>query len=137
VDETIQSFGKKVLAASAGLQSRDPKDIVSSDMKVYNAGNYHFAIAQAEVTDLYEVSERLGVLSKALQELRDTKGLDFAALMVTDVVRGSSRLLVTDSAPSILDELPYPPLQDGTRLAEGVVSRKKQLLPGILGLLEA
>ena len=75
------------------------------------------------MTDLYEVSERLGVLSKALQELRDTKGLDFAALMVTDVVRGSSRL--------------YPPLQDGTRLAEGVVSRKKQLLPGILGLLEA
>ncbi len=137
VDETIQSFGKKVLDASAGLQSRDPKDIVSSDMKIYNAGNYHFAIAQAEVTDLYEVSERLGVLSKALQELRDTKGLDFAALMVTDVVRGSSRLLVTDSAPSILDELPYPPLQDGTRLAEGVVSRKKQLLPGILGLLEA
>jgi hypothetical protein len=32
-------------------------------------------------------------------------------LMVTDVVRGSSRLLLTEKPPAILDELPYPPLQ--------------------------
>jgi hypothetical protein len=36
----------------------------------------------------------------------------------------------------VLDELPYRPLADGTRLAEGVVSRKKQLLPVVLSLLE-
>ncbi len=136
VDETIQSYGEKVLAASSGLSTREPKDVVNNDMKVYNAGGYQFAIAQAEVSDLYEVSERLDPLNDALCALRDSKGLDFAMLMVTDVVRGSSRLLMTDSYPAILEELPYPPLQDGTRLAEGVVSRKKQLLPGILSLLE-
>ncbi len=136
VNETIQSYGEKVLAASSGLGTREPTDVVSSDMKVYNAGGYHFAIAQAEVSELYEVSERLEVLTKALKALRDSRGLDFAMLMVTDIVRGSSRLLLTDSSPAILDELPYPPMQDGTRMAEGVVSRKKQLLPGILSLLE-
>lgn len=136
VGETIQSYGQKVLSASSGLGARDPADVVSSDMKVYNSGGYHFAIAQAEVTNLYEASERLGVLTQALKELRDSKGMDFAVLMVTDVVRGSSRLLLTDPFPAILEELPYPPMPDGTRLAEGVVSRKKQLLPGILSLLE-
>jgi manganese-dependent inorganic pyrophosphatase len=134
--ETIDSFGHQLLSASSGLRTRKPQDVVSSDMKIYGAGGYHFAIAQAEVSDLYEVSERLDRLNEALIELRDTKGLDFAMLMVTDVVRGSSRLLLTDKAPAILDELPYPPLNDGTRLAEGVVSRKKQLLPGVLSLLE-
>ncbi|RPJ38054.1 MAG: inorganic diphosphatase, partial [Chloroflexi bacterium] len=136
VNETIQSYGEKVLSASAGLGTREPRDIVSSDMKIYNAGRYQFAIAQAEVSDLYEVSDRLDALTVALAALRDSKGLDFAMLMVTDVVQGSSRLLLTDSSPAILDELPYPPMQDGTRLAEGVVSRKKQLLPGVLSLLE-
>jgi manganese-dependent inorganic pyrophosphatase len=136
VNETVQSYGEKVLAASSGLGTREPADVVSSDMKVYNAGGYQFAIAQAEVSDLYEVSERLELLNRALKTLRDSKGLDFAMLMVTDVVRGSSRLLLTDSSPAILEELPYPPMQDGTRLAEGVVSRKKQLLPGVLSLLE-
>jgi hypothetical protein len=55
--------------------------------------------------------------------------------MVTDVVNGSSRLLLTDEPPQLSD-LPYPPQPDGTRSAEGVVSRKKQLLPVVLGLLE-
>jgi manganese-dependent inorganic pyrophosphatase len=137
VKETVETFGQKVISASAGLGTREPKEVVSGDMKLYNAGGYHFAIAQAEVSDLYEVSERLDGLRNALKDLRDSKGLDFAMLMVTDVVRGSSRLLLTDSAPAILDELPYPPLHDGMRSADGVVSRKKQLLPGILGLLEA
>lgn len=135
-DENIQSYGKKVLAASAGLGTREPHDIVQSDMKMYSSGGYQFAIAQAEVSDLYEVSERLNELGQALSNLRDNRGLDFAMLMVTDVVRGSSRLLLTQPAPGILQDLPYLPQQDGTWLAEGVVSRKKQLLPGILSLLE-
>lgn len=134
--ETVASFGQKVLQASAGLGTRDPKDVVTSDMKIYSAGGVEFAVAQAEVSDLYEVSERLSDLNRALCELRDSKGLAFAMLMVTDVVRGSSRLLITQPSPPILEELPYPPLPDGTRFAQGVVSRKKQLLPGILGLLE-
>lgn len=133
--ETIQSYGEKVLAAGAGLGTREPSDVVSSDMKIYRSGDFQFAVAQAEVSDLYEVSERLVPLTRALEDLREQKGLDFAMLMVTDVVRGSSRLLVANPPP-VLEDLPYPPQTDGTRLAEGVVSRKKQLLPVVLGLLE-
>jgi len=56
-------------------------------------------------------------------------------LMVTDIVGGSSRLLLTADTP-LLDDLPYPRLNDGSLRANGVVSRKKQLLPVVLGLLE-
>lgn len=134
-NETIRSYGEKVLAAGAGLGARSPREVVSSDMKIYRSGDFQFAVAQAEVSDLYEVSEHLGPLTKALEELREQKGLDFAMLMVTDVVRGASRLLLANPLP-VLEDLPYLPQPDGTRLAEGVVSRKKQLLPVVLGLLE-
>lgn len=134
-NETIQSYGEKVLAAGAGLSSRSPKEIILTDMKLYSGGLYNFSISQAEVSDLYEVTEQLEKLSRALGELRESKGLNFSMLMVTDVVRGSSRLLITNTPPE-LENMPYPLQQDGTRLAEGVVSRKKQLLPLVLGLLE-
>ncbi len=134
--ETIKSFGTKVLAAGSGLGARAPREIVSTDMKVYNSGQYHFAIAQAEVSDLYELTENLDKLMNALNELRESKGLNFTMLMVTDVVRGSSRLLLSNPPPA-LGNLPYEPLPDNTWLAEDVVSRKKQLLPVVLGLLEA
>jgi len=88
------------------------------------------------VTDLMQVGDYLEQLTTSLNDLRDKRGLDFAMLLITDVVRNSSRLLVSSSPPPVLDELPYPPLADGTRDALGVVSRKKQLLPSVLGILE-
>ncbi len=104
-------------------------------MKVYSAGGFSFAIAQVEVSDLVQVNEHKEALDQALLELRSQKNVDFSMLLVTDVVRGTSRLLVS-GGPPMLDGLPYPPQPDGTRLATGVVSRKKQLLPVVLGLLE-
>jgi len=135
-NESIRSYGDKVVAAGTGLGARAPREVVSNDMKVYHSGQYQFAISQAEVSDEYELTEHLNTLTKALEELRESKGLNFAMLMVTDVVRGSSRLLLSNPPP-ILDNLPYTPQADGTYLAEGVVSRKKQLLPVVFGLLEA
>jgi manganese-dependent inorganic pyrophosphatase len=133
--ETVQSFGTKVLGASAGLSTRTSEEIVNTDMKLYEAGGLRFAIAQAEVTDLMQLTDHLANLKIALTTLRDKRALDFVMLMVTDVVNGSSRLLLSDEPPQLSD-LPYPPQTDGTRLAEGAVSRKKQLLPVVLGLLE-
>jgi manganese-dependent inorganic pyrophosphatase len=133
---TIESYGKSVLNAGAGLLNRDPKNVVSTDIKPFESGGYKFAVAQVEVTDLLQLTDHLTPLEDALNDLRDKRGLDFAMLLVTDVVRGTSRLLTTSNPPSVLDDLPYPPLPDGTRDARGVVSRKKQLLPAVLGLLE-
>jgi manganese-dependent inorganic pyrophosphatase len=134
--ETLQTYGKAVLNAGAGLSNRDPKEVVSTDIKPFEAGGFKFAVAQAEVTDLMQIAEHLDALRSALDDLKDKRGLDFAMLLITDVVGGTSRLLVTSKATPILDDLPYPPLPDGTREATGVVSRKKQLLPVVLGLLE-
>ena len=135
--ESVESFGKALLSAGAGLSNRDPNEIVNTDIKVYEAGGFKLAIAQAEVTDLMQLSEHLAPLTKALDDLKDKRGLDFAMLLVTDIVRGTSRLITSSKAPPVLDDLPYPPLADGTRDAQGVVSRKKQLLPVVLGLLES
>jgi manganese-dependent inorganic pyrophosphatase len=133
---TLESYGKEVLSAGAGLSNREAKDVVSTDIKPFEGGGYKFAVAQVEVTDLLEIADHLTPLEDALNDLRDKRGLDFAMLLITDVVRGTSRLILTSNPPSILDDLPYPPLSDGTRDARGVVSRKKQLLPAVLGLLE-
>ena len=133
--ETVQSYGEKVISSGTGLTTREPADIVSADLKLYEEAGMHFGVAQVEVTSLVELDEYHDVLKEALIRLRDAKGLNFAVLMVTDVVRGSSRLLLTSDVPS-LGGLPYPKLPDGTYRMPGVVSRKKQLLPALLSALE-
>jgi manganese-dependent inorganic pyrophosphatase len=133
--ETLLSFGEKILAAGSGLASRSPDEIVKQDMKIYSGGGFDFAISQIEVNDIYEIGEYISDLLEALKRLKALNALDFAMLMITDVVQSSSRILMVDQ-PFVLDDLPYQPQIDGTRLADGVVSRKKQLLPAVLGLLE-
>jgi manganese-dependent inorganic pyrophosphatase len=133
--ETIESYGKAIIKAGAELESRDGMEIVTSDLKSYSAGGFNFAIAQAEVTNQMQLTDNLERVKAALAALREQKGLDFAMLMVTDVVGNSSRLVLV-TPPPILEGLPYPRLQDGTLQADDVVSRKKQLLPVVLGLLE-
>ena len=133
--ESIDTFGEAVIKAGAGLSTRDPDEIVTTDTKTYSSGGMNFGIAQAEVTDLMQVDKHLNELKEALNRLKINRGLDFTILMVTDVVQGSSRLVI-DNPPPTFDDLPYPASPDGTRFAKGVVSRKKQLLPVILSLLE-
>ena len=133
--ETSESYADALLKAGAGLSTRDPDEIVTTDTKTYASGGINFGIAQAEVTDLMQVDKHLDELKKALERLRKNRSLDFTILMVTDVVQGSSRLIFINQPP-MFDDLPYPESPDGTRFAKGVVSRKKQLLPTILSLLE-
>ncbi len=133
--ESYQAFGEALLAAGAGLAVRGVDSIVSSDLKVYEAGGIKFGIAQVEVANLHEIDDRLSEIRAGLAALLKERGLTLAALMVTDVVRGSSRL-VLGGQTGRLNDLPYTRLPDGTLDAPEVVSRKKQLLPAILGLLE-
>ena len=133
--ESLESYGRAIIQSGVGLESRDATDIVTTDLKLYQAGGFNFAIAQAEVTNLMQLTDNLERVTAALHTLRTQRGLDFAMLMVTDVVGNSSRLVLVNQPP-LLEDLPYPHLADGTYQADGVVSRKKQLLPVVLGLLE-
>ncbi len=133
--ESLETYGDAVIKAGAGISTRDPDEIVTTDTKTYTSGGLNFGIAQAEVTDLMQVDKHLSELKEALERLRVSRALDFTILMVTDVVQSSSRL-VLNNPPPMFDDLPYPESPDGTRFAKGVVSRKKQLLPVVLSLLE-
>ena len=134
-EAAMAALGAELLAASPGLGQRPAGDAVGADLKTYQQGAIGFAIAQVEVLGFAELEERLAELRQALEDLRARQGFEFALLLVTDVVRGGSRL-VTAGPERLLDGLPYPRRADGTLDAPGVVSRKKQLLPAVLAALE-
>lgn len=130
----IHELGNDLLAAGAGLGSRPVAEIVTSDVKFYEAAGEQVGISQVEVTNFSELASRLHELIDALHEQVSKEKLAMAVLMVTDVVRGNSRLIAVGQQ-KFIGALPYARLDDGTLDAPGVVSRKKQLLPTILTAL--
>jgi manganese-dependent inorganic pyrophosphatase len=131
----FQAYGEAVLAAGAGFSVRGVDSILNADLKIYEGGATKFGVAQVEVASLVELGPRLDEIRDGLQAQCEAKGLGLSVLMVTDVVRATSRLVLAGDVAR-LNDLPYTRLPDGTLDAPDVVSRKKQLLPAILGLLE-
>jgi manganese-dependent inorganic pyrophosphatase len=130
----IGELGQALLAAGTGLGTRPADEVINTDLKFYESNGLNVGIAQAEVASFSELVPRLDDLRAALQALAENRKLALALLMVTDVVRGHSRL-VTVGQPRVIGALPYARLDDGTLDAQEVVSRKKQLLPAVLAAL--
>jgi manganese-dependent inorganic pyrophosphatase len=71
---------------------------------------------------------------QALESLKNEKHIDSAMLLVTDVIHGNSKLIITDW-PKIEENLIYKKESSGLYDLPGILSRKKQLLPEILRCL--
>ena len=71
----------------------------------------------------------------ALENYRSRRGYYISALLVTDVVKQDSLLLVAGD-PAFLESIDYPEIEPGVHELKDVVSRKKQLLPYLTHCLQ-
>jgi manganese-dependent inorganic pyrophosphatase len=132
---SVQEFGEKLFSISDNLATQDPKEMILSDFKKYENSGTKMGVGQCEATTLADVNEYAQTYIDMLQKIADSQGLDWAILMVTDVLRENSVLLVSDYRAN--RDLPYTKLDKQINDMPGVVSRKKQLLPILLSVTSA
>ena len=132
--EDFGDFCRSIFSDGSSLSSQDPESVITSDMKSYNEKGIHFAIGQVEVTTLEELREIKDRYLDALEHVKLANALDWCMLLITDVIKENSVLLTTHSDK--LRDLVYDRISDGVYSLPGVLSRKKQLLPEILRVLE-
>jgi manganese-dependent inorganic pyrophosphatase len=125
-------FGQELFTASSALGAYPSvKALLTTDFKEYEAGGRHFGIGQVEVVTLEEFHGRRDALAAGVEELRRDQRLQLAGLLVTDIVRQTSLLLVNGDE-ELLDLIAYPRLAPDLFELKGVLSRKKQLIPHLL-----
>lgn len=121
-------FTEKLFASGSVLVSRPADQAVTTDCKEYEEDGKKFSVAQIEEIGFTQFWKRKEEVVQAVQKHASDKGYFFAALLVTDVVQQTSLLVV--AAPELfLNLINYPEVEPGIYKLEGVVSRKKQLLP--------
>lgn len=127
-----EEFGGELFAAGSPMASgASAKDLLLTDFKEYSAGEHRLGLGQVEVVNFHSFHQRCAELKAELYSLRESKGYELAALLVTDIVKETSLLLTAGS-----NELPYiigyPQEAADLYLLDGVLSRKKQLVPHLL-----
>jgi manganese-dependent inorganic pyrophosphatase len=127
-------FGRAMFEASSDVSSVDAHDIVRRDAKEYPVGDGQtLSIAQIETVG-QALLERSDELLDALRRRREAKGYVLCALMVTDILSKSTKMLVAgDRAP--LERAFGQRIADGVLDLPGVMSRKKQVAPKLLAAL--
>ncbi|MBQ7207773.1 MAG: putative manganese-dependent inorganic diphosphatase [Lentisphaeria bacterium] len=130
--------GGDLMEALSGIDSplavSPAEEVISSDRKDYAEKNLKFAVSQVEESKLSLLDRRRDELVSAMNGKIEKEKLDFFCLMVTDAVRGNSKLLFCgDGRVSAL--LPYDADASGVFFMPGVVSRKKQLLPQLTAIV--
>lgn len=128
-------FTEKLFASGSVLVSRPPSQAVVADCKEYLEGPVKFSVAQIEEIGFEQFWPRKDEVMEALRAYREQKGYYFSALLVTDVVSQNS-LLALVGAKDFVDLIKYPEREEGIFQLNGVVSRKKQLLPYLTNCLE-
>ena len=141
-----REFGETLYSVTSNLAAKDPAEAIGSDFKMYESGDIKVGIGQCETTTLNNIDEYIYSYLDSLDQIRKSSGLDWAMLMVTNVLTENSILLTTVHRDGA--RLPYEKLtkyndpeysgNKGYRAFDmpGVMSRKKQLLPAVLKAIE-
>ena len=130
-----REFGERLFSNSTVITEADPKELIEADFKKYEELGVSLGIGQVEVSTLENIDEVKERFITALEGVRLLHHLDWAMLLVTNVIKEDSVLLTTEF-PKAEQNLVYKKESAGKYLLPGILSRKKQLLPEILRVLE-
>ncbi|MBS7311071.1 MAG: putative manganese-dependent inorganic diphosphatase [Treponema sp.] len=127
-DLDIKELGNEILIAGSNISGREAGELVRQDLKEYSEGKVVYTVSQIEVGNTKEVLTRKEEFIKELEiECRSRKAL-FSCLLVTDITTLSSIMLI-HSDPKFEQFINFPKQEDNAYYLQGVVSRKKQLIP--------
>jgi manganese-dependent inorganic pyrophosphatase len=126
-------FGREMFEATADISGVPAEQVVTRDAKVYEAGNGQtLCIAQIETVGPGVLGRREELL-EAMHKVRERRGYVTFALMITDILEKGTSLLVSGDEARVERALGA---RDGDGVIDlpGVMSRKKQLAPRLLGM---
>jgi manganese-dependent inorganic pyrophosphatase len=132
----INDFGRQMFKAASSVAGLSVDDIIHNDMKTFNFDGSTLAIGQIITLDFEDIHKRSEEIVASLNKMCEYGNYKVALLFVTDIINNGSYVFYNDNSKEILqDAYGLDNIEQGIYM-DGVVSRKKQMLPPLLELEE-
>ena len=127
-------LASEIFTVGSPLLTMTSKQAITADCKEYTERGFVFSVSQIEELSFSHLAEKRDELVAALEAYCESKNYLFSTLLVTDVNTQNSILLLCgpDNFTRLID---YPDEGPCAWKLDGVVSRKKQLLPYLTTLI--
>ena len=132
----IEEHAKNMFRAGSDFKNKTTEEIFYQDFKVFHTDDCDFGVAQISAMSNEEL-EKLGEqLRPFMVQVLGEKKLDMVYVMLTDILAESSKVIFAgNEAGAILASAFKKHEDENGILLEGIVSRKKQMIPTLMNTL--
>lgn len=131
-----EQYGFEMFKAGSSIKGKSLQEVLFTDFKVFKVGNIESGIGQIFTTDYNSLKINIEQMREVLNQVSVNNDYIIVAFFITDVIKNGSYIIFNDRAKFILeDSFNIDNLYQGMYLKD-VVSRKKQIIPPIIDVLE-
>lgn len=129
-------YGIEMFKAGSSIKGKTLEEVLFTDFKVFKVGNIELGIGQIFTTDYSGLKLDTDKMVEVLNQVSINNDYVVVALFITDVMNNGSYVLFNDKSKYILqDSFDLEYIRQGIYL-KNIVSRKKQIIPPIIDVLE-
>lgn len=122
------SLFMEMLKAKSAVDGVPIKDLIFRDYKDFDMKGKKVGVCQLELATLDQVAAIRADLLKGLEAVK-AEGRHSVLMMLTDVVKEGTELVVLSDEPALIEQAFGKKLEGGKVWIDGMMSRKKQTIP--------
>lgn len=130
-DVNLEEYGLNMLKAGASTKQKSVQELIDIDAKEFLLNGSKVVIAQINTVDTKEVLERQEEVEQVINSEIESKSLSAFVFVITNILTSNSDVLVLGSEKEKVANAFDKKLNNNVMTLEGVVSRKKQVVPQI------
>ena len=132
-----ESYGLDMLKAGSNISAKTAEEVFYQDFKKFEIAGKVIGVGQVNAMGADDVKEVKAKVADYIKTVLSKDGLDMTFLMVTDILAASSDVMCEgENAAKVLADAFGVEVKDNSAYLEGVVSRKKQVIPSITKALQ-
>ncbi len=134
---TTETYAKEMFKAGSDLGSKEPREIFFMDFKKFEIEGKNIGVGQVSTINTDEIEDIHQKIAGIMDDVIAEKGLDNAFFMITDIMEESSKVVCGGEGGTAIIEAAFDRQAEGDAVyLPGVVSRKKQMIPSIMGVMQ-
>jgi manganese-dependent inorganic pyrophosphatase len=127
--EDFKELGMDMFRVKSAVEGTPIRDLVKRDFKDFNMNGHKVGIGQLEVIDLAVFDEIKDELYADIAMLKTEGERHSVFLLLTDIMKEGSELLIASDSETLAEQAFGVAPKDGKAWLDGVLSRKKQVVP--------
>ena len=128
-ESDLAALGMEMFKVKSAVEGTPARELVLRDYKDFDMNGNKVGIGQLEVVDLSILDSVKPALAEDIKALKTEGGRHSVFLLLTDIMKEGSEMLIASDDESVVQKAFGTAPEGGKVWLEGVMSRKKQVVP--------